>query len=49
MQPSLPTFTHPLPTSTEKGFLRKRPTEDVVYQAVTVAAILLVLGTLWVF
>lgn len=26
-----------------------RRTEDVVYQIVTVAAILLVLGTLWVF
>ncbi len=29
--------------------LRARPTEDVVYQIVTVAAILLVLGSLWVF
>jgi hypothetical protein len=29
--------------------LRGRPVEDVVYQAVTVCAILLVLGTLWAF
>jgi hypothetical protein len=31
------------------GFLRSRPSEDVVYQLVTVAAILIVLGSLWVF
>lgn len=31
------------------GFLRSRPAEDVVYQLVTVAAILIVLGSLWVF
>jgi hypothetical protein len=29
--------------------LRGRPVEDVVYQAVTLGAILLVLGTLWAF
>lgn len=28
---------------------RARPVEDVVYQVVTVGAILLVLGSLWVF
>ncbi len=31
------------------GFFRDRPMEDVVYQIVTLAAILLVMGTLWVF
>ncbi len=40
--------SHPLPPS-RNGSLRSRPTEDVVYQIVTVAAILIVLGTLWVF
>jgi hypothetical protein len=41
--------SHPLPPS-RIGSLRTRPTEDVVYQIVTVAAILIVLGTtLWVF
>ena len=29
--------------------LRGRPVEDVVYQVMTVGAILLVLGTLWAF
>lgn len=29
--------------------LRGRPVEDVVYQAMTVGAILMVLGTLWLF
>jgi len=29
--------------------LRARPIEDTIYQAVTVGAILLVLGSLWVF
>ncbi|HTX77559.1 MAG TPA: hypothetical protein VMD29_15225 [Terracidiphilus sp.] len=28
---------------------RGRPVEDVIYQVVTVGAILLVLGSLWVF
>jgi len=28
---------------------RSRPVEDVVYQLVTLGAILLVLGSLWVF
>ena len=48
MQPNSPTASHPLPPSRE-GFLRSRSAGDVVYQAVTVAAILLVLGTLWLF
>jgi len=34
---------------TRNGSFRTRPSEDVVYQIVTVAAILLVLGSLWVF
>jgi hypothetical protein len=37
----------PLPTS-RTGW-RRRPVEDVVYQLVTVGAILVVLGSLWVF
>jgi len=28
---------------------RTRPVEDVIYQVVTVGAILLVIGTLWLF
>jgi hypothetical protein len=49
MHSSLPNTTHPLPTPAGNGSLRKRPTEDLVYQVVTVAAILIVLGSLWVF
>ena len=45
MQAQLPTVSHPLQPS-RNGSKRS---EDVVYQIVTVAAILLVLGTLWVF
>ena len=37
----------PLPSS-RTGW-RARPVEDVIYQVVTVGAILLVLGSLWVF
>jgi hypothetical protein len=40
------TASQSLPTN---GSGRARPTDDVVYQVVTLAAILLVLGTLWVF
>ena len=39
---------HPL-LSFRNGSQRTRPAEDLVYQVVTVAAILLVLGSLWVF
>lgn len=52
MQAQLHSVSHPLQPSkndSKNGSKRSRPTEDVVYQAVTVAAILLVLGTLWVF
>ena len=49
MQTSIANSTHPLPTSAGNSSPRKRQTEDLVYQAVTVAAILLVLGTLWIF
>ena len=42
------TVSHPL-TPSRSGSPRTRPAEDVVYQVVTVAAILLVLGSLWVF
>ena len=48
MQPTQPIASNSLPPS-RKGFLRSRPAEDVVYQIVTVAAILFVLGSLWVF
>lgn len=48
MQPLMPTASHPLPMS-RNGSFRARPVEDVVYQIVTVAAILLVLGSLWIF
>ena len=48
MQSPLPSATTPPPKSAPRGF-RGRPTEDVVYQAVTVGAILLVLGSLWIF
>ena len=48
MQPTPHTASRPLPGS-RNGSLRARPTEDVVYQIVTLAAILLVLGSLWVF
>lgn len=48
MQSQTQSVSHPLPPS-RNGSKRSRPTEDVVYQIVTVAAILLVLGTLWVF
>lgn len=33
----------------QKSSLQNRPVDDVVYQVVTLGAILLVLGTLWVF
>ena len=48
MQPIEQIASNPLPRS-RKGSLRSRPAEDVAYQIVTVAAILLVLGSLWVF
>jgi hypothetical protein len=48
MHPQTNTASHPLPPS-RKGSQHTRPAEDVVYQIVTVAAILIVLGTLWVF
>jgi hypothetical protein len=37
-----------LPKKSTEGF-RTHPVEEVVYKAVTVGAILLVLGSLWVF
>lgn len=48
MQSTTQFASNSLPPS-RAGFLRSRPAEDVVYQLVTVAAILLVLGSLWVF
>ncbi len=49
MQPISPTAANALPMTSGDASARKRPMEDVVYQAVTVAAILLVLGSLWIF
>jgi hypothetical protein len=48
MQPRSQIASQPL-TRPRNGFLRNRPMEDVVYQIVTLAAILVVIGTLWVF
>jgi hypothetical protein len=48
MQPTPQIASQPLPRLRD-GFLRNRPMEDVVYQIVTLAAILLVMGSLWVF
>ena len=48
MQAPVQSASHPLPLS-RNGSVRARRIEDVVYQIVTVAAILLVLGSLWVF
>ena len=42
------TASHPLPPS-RNGSQSPRQTEDVAYQVVTVAAILLVIGSVWVF
>ncbi|HEY3628576.1 MAG TPA: hypothetical protein VGL00_19975 [Terracidiphilus sp.] len=46
MHSSTHSVSHPLPPSRNGS---KRTHEDVVYQIVTVAAILLVLGSIWVF
>jgi len=40
--------SHPQPPS-RNGSQRFRRSDDVVYQIVTVAAILMVLGSLWIF
>jgi hypothetical protein len=48
MQPTPQIASQPLPTPSN-GFLRNRPVEDVVYQIVTLAAILIVMGSLWLF
>jgi hypothetical protein len=48
MQPIEQIASQPLPRP-RHGFLRNRPMEDVVYQIVTLAAILLVMGSLWLF
>ena len=42
------TVSHPQPPS-RNGSQRIRRSDDVVYQIVTVAAILMVLGSIWVF
>lgn len=36
-------------TPSARSGWRARPVEDVIYQVVTVGAILLVLGSLWIF
>jgi hypothetical protein len=48
MHPTPQIASQPLPRPSN-GFLRNRPVEDVVYQIVTLAAILLVMGSLWLF
>jgi hypothetical protein len=48
MQTPTQSISHPQAPS-RNGSERSRPSEDVVYQIVTVAAIILVLGTLWIF
>jgi hypothetical protein len=48
MHPPTQSASQPLLPSRKASRL-SRPAEDVVYQVVTVAAILLVLGSLWVF
>jgi hypothetical protein len=48
MQPTPQIASQPMPKSSN-GFLRDRPVEDVVYQIVTLAAILIVMGSLWLF
>lgn len=48
MQTSPPTASTSMPASGGEQ-ARSRQVEDLVYQAVTVAAILMVLGSIWVF
>jgi hypothetical protein len=48
MQPTPQIALQPLPTPSN-GFVRNRPVEDLAYQIVTLAAILLVIGSLWLF
>ena len=48
MQPSSPVAATQA-SGAGSRFLRGRNVEDLVYQAVTVAAILLVLGSVWLF
>jgi hypothetical protein len=47
MQPYFQSAPTPLSAADESTYNRKN--EDLIYQAVTVAAMLLVLGSLWVF
>jgi len=48
MQPTHKNASTPLPRTNPAG-TRTYRAEEVIYQAVTVGAILLVLGSLWVF
>jgi hypothetical protein len=48
MQTYSPNASIPMATPTG-GQKSSRQTEDLVYQGVTIAAILLVLGSLWIF
>jgi hypothetical protein len=48
MQPTPQIASQPLP-GPSNGLLRNRPVEDVVYQIVTLVAILFVMGSLWLF
>jgi hypothetical protein len=46
---TLPQAASTPPADSKAENRRARPVEDVVYQLVTVGAILLVLGSLWLF
>lgn len=49
MMQNNPLIASPTPTLPRPDIRSARPVEDVVYQVMTVGAILLVLGSLWVF
>jgi len=49
MHPTATSIASPSLPSVDQGSLRNRRSDDMTYQAVTVAAILLVLGSLWIF
>jgi hypothetical protein len=48
MQTTIQPASSPLPTKNGEGF-RQHPSEEKIYKVVTVGAILLVLGSLWIF
>ncbi len=48
MQTTIQPASSPLPRKNGEGF-RQHPSEEKIYKVVTVGAILLVLGSLWIF